>query len=141
MEDDDDDVPRPRKQEEDTSHHINYSEIKRKIDPENITILHTCTGEVKGQQTKFLIEQSLHFGWTVGGSLQRKDESLIPTDTYHNIFSSIVNTNTEPHDEHEDDEEALIQNKINHVFTTEEEERNGEPKLSAEEQYVLEQFK
>ena len=82
-----------------------------------------------------------HFGWTVGGSLERKDESLIPTDTQHNIFTSIVTTTTEPHDELEDDEEDLIQNRMNRLFTTEEEEGDGETKLSAEEQYALEQFK
>ena len=56
FEDDDDFVPRPRKQEEDTSHHINYSEVKKKIDPENITVLHTCIGDVKGNLTKFLVD-------------------------------------------------------------------------------------
>ena len=82
-----------------------------------------------------------HFGWTVGGSLQRKAESLIPTDTSHNIFSSIVITETtEPYDDQQDDEESLIQNKMDRLFTTEEVERNGEPKLSTEEQYALEQF-
>ena len=54
--DDDDDVPKPRNKEQDLSHHINYSEISKKIDPTNKTILHTCTGEVKGQKTKFLID-------------------------------------------------------------------------------------
>ena len=52
-----------------------------------------------------------HFGWTVGGSLERKDESLIPTDTNHNIFTSIVTT-TEPNYEQKDDEEILIQTKV-----------------------------
>ena len=55
-EDDDDDVPKPRNKEQDLSHHINYSEISKKVDPTNKTILHTCTGDVKGQKTKFLID-------------------------------------------------------------------------------------
>ena len=99
------------------------------------------SGRTMRHPTLGLELKQTHFGWTVGGSLQRKDESLIPTDTSHNIFSSIVITETtEPYDDQQDDEESLIQNKMNRLFTTEEEERNGEPKLSTEEQYALEQF-
>ena len=81
-----------------------------------------------------------YFGWSVGGSLERKDESLLPAGTNHNIFTSIVTT-TEPTYDHEDDEEVIIQSRMSRLFTTEEEEGENETKFSAEEQYALEQFK
>ena len=81
-----------------------------------------------------------YFGWSVGGSLERKDESLLPAETNHNIFTSIAIT-TEPTYDHEDDEEVIIQSRMSRLFTTEEEEGEGETKFSAEEQYALDQFK
>ena len=74
------------------------------------------------------------------GSLERKDESLLPADTNHNIFTSIAIT-TEPTYDQEDDEEVIIQSRMSRLFTTEEEEGEGETKFSAEEQYALDQFK
>ena len=72
------------------------------------------------------------FGWSVGGSLEKKDESLLPIDAHLKIFTSLITNTTEPTDEPEGEEEAHIQNSMSRLFSTEKEEIDGETKLSDE---------
>ena len=80
------------------------------------------------------------FGWSVGGSLEKKDDSLVPADAHLNIFTSLISNTTEPNDEQENGEEQDIQNSMSHLFATEKEDMDRETKLSEEEKYILEPF-
>ena len=80
------------------------------------------------------------FGWSVGGSLEKKDDSLIPADVHLNVFTSLISNTTEPNDELEYEEEEDIQTSMNRLFMTEKEDMDRETEMSEEEKYALEQF-